>query len=284
MNRSSTRFESLGQWHDFWAVILLCAPSDFSEYDEKSYTMVKVPDQASALKDAYETLISGFHFAERKLKDKQLVRMVRELIEMAFEAYWAGDRKRGNHTLQEAEGLIWPGSQLPAKYAVEAERRAFGTVVRYKDVRVSPYPIEGSRDDLGPAQVALLEAAERRSRSYLEAKKEFKYFGLVHYPDGMIDQIKAPSRRKMQQHFQHLAEHRQITGAAVAELVISAMSGLIIFHLHEGDYPQVRAIARTDNWRYEPLRFHLEDPSIFAQAKADAQQAVPADARKPSRG
>lgn len=100
-------FESLGQWHDFWAVILLSAPSDFSEYDEKTTTMVKVPDQAGALKEAYETLISGFQFAERKLKDEQLVHIVRELIEMAFEAYWAGDGKRGNHTLQEAEGMIW---------------------------------------------------------------------------------------------------------------------------------------------------------------------------------
>lgn len=268
MNDTATRFESLGQWHDFWAVILLSAPDDFMEYDEKSTEMAKVPDQAVALKDAYETLISGFHFAHRKLKDEQLIRIVRELIEMAFEAYRAGDRKRGNHTLQEAEGMIWAGSRLPVKYAAEAERRIFGAVTRYKYVRVSPYPFEGTRSDLGPAQEALLQTAERHCQSHLNANKEFKYFGWVHYPDGTIEQIKAPSRKKLQQHFRERAEARQIDGAALAELVISAVSGLIVFHLHEQDRPHVRAIAKTNQWRYEPLRFHLEDPSISPSADA----------------
>jgi hypothetical protein len=268
MNDTAIRFESLGQWHDFWAVVLLSAPDDFREYDEKSSEMAKVSDQVAALKNAYETLICGFHFAHRKLQDEQLIRIVRELIEMAFEAYRAGDGKRGNHTLQEAEGMIWRGSQLPVKYAVEAERRSFGTVIRYKDVRVSAYPFEGARNDLGPAQEALLQTAERLCQSCFDANKEFKYFGWVHYPGGRIEQIKAPSRKKLQRHFRELAETRQIDGAAMAELVISAVNGLIVFHLHEQDRPHVRAIAKTNHWRYEPLRFHLEDPSIFPSADA----------------
>jgi hypothetical protein len=273
MNDTATRFESLGQWHDFWAVVLFSAPDGFREYDERSAEMATAPDQAAALEAAYETLISGFHFAHRKLKDEQLIRIIRELIEMAFEAYRAGDRKRGNHTLQEAEGMIWRGRQLPVKYAVEAERRIFGAVIRYKDVRVSPYPFEGTRNDLGPAQEALLQTAERFCQGYLDANKEFKYFGWVHYPDGTIEQIKAPSRKKLQQHFRELAETRQIDGAALAELMISAVSGLIVFHLHEQARPHVRAIAKTNHWRYEPLRFHFEDPSIFLGV--DARRATP---------
>lgn len=161
-----------------------------------------------------------------------------------------------------------PGSRLPAKYAAEAERRIFGTVTRYKDVRVSPYPFEGTRTDLGATQEALLQTAERHCQSYLDANKEFKYFGWVHYPGGTIEQIKAPSRKKLQQHFRERAEMRQIDGAALAELVISAVSGLIVFHLHEQERPDVRAIAKINHWRYEPLRFHLEDPSIFPSADA----------------
>jgi len=262
------RFETLGQWHDYWFVVLLSAPDELKEYDAKACKMVKLSDQATALNDAYETLLSGFHFAERKLKDDQLIRIVRELIVMAFEAYRAGDRKRGNHTLQEGEGMIWSGSRLRVKYAVEAERRAFGQVVRYKDVRVSPYPIEGTRDDLGRAQKALLEAAERHCHLYLAEKKQFKYFGWVCYPNGVVERIDAPSRKKLQKYFEAGAGKQEISGAAVVELVISAENGLIVFELHERARPLVRAIAQTENWRYRPLRFHLEDPSVFPEVNA----------------
>ena len=112
MNHAIERFESLGRWHDLWAVVLLHAPADFKEYDDVTRTMVRVADQAGALETAYNRLLSGFQFAERKLKDERLSSIVRELIEMAFEAYRAGDGKRGNHTLQEAEGMIWTGSRM----------------------------------------------------------------------------------------------------------------------------------------------------------------------------
>lgn len=268
MSHVRMRFESLGQWHGFWSVVLLSAPSGFTEYDTTASAMVRVPDQAAALNDAYETLLSGFHFAERKLKDEQLIRIVRELIDMAFEAYRAGDGKRGNHTLQESEGMIWTGSQLPVKYAVEAERRAFGAIVRYKDVRVSPYPFEGTWDDLGPAQKLLLATAEAHCRRYLEGKREFKYFGWVHLQNGVIEPVSAPSRKKLRQRFEERVKNREITGAAMAELVISAVSGLIVFHLHEQGRPLTEAIARTNNWASEGLRFHLNDPTIFEEQRA----------------
>jgi hypothetical protein len=57
--------------------------------------MSKVVDQGGALDDAYQELLFGFHFAERLVKDAFLVRIIRELIEMAFEAYRADDGRLG---------------------------------------------------------------------------------------------------------------------------------------------------------------------------------------------
>lgn len=67
---------------------------------------------------------------------------------MSHEAYSEGDSKRGSHVLQEAEGLVWQSRASRLKHVVEAERRAFGDVVLFKDVVVSPYPYEGSEEDL----------------------------------------------------------------------------------------------------------------------------------------
>ena len=63
---------------------------------------------------------------------------------MSHEAYLAGDRKTGAHVLQECEGMIWKGSAGRPKYMVEAERRAFGKVVRFQDDIASPCPLEGT--------------------------------------------------------------------------------------------------------------------------------------------
>ena len=85
----------------------------------------------------------------------------------------------------------------------------------------------------------------------------------------MVERIDAPSKRKkLLRYFQERVDEKEIIGAAIAELVISAESGLIVFELHERERPLVRAIALTDNWKYKPLRYHLEDPSVFPEANA----------------
>lgn len=260
----NTKFESPGRWHDEWAAILRSAPDSFRSYDFATREFVAAADQAAALNDAYDTLMSGFTFAERALKkDPHSLRIVRELIEMAFEAYRAGDGQLGNHTLIEAEGMIWKGRRVPIKYAVEAERRAFGVVERYKDVKVSPYPCEGRREDLGPAQIALLAVAETWCRERFAAQAEFKFFAWVQLANGTIEPFKAPSRKKLRLQLQESARAGEIVGAAVATLVISAVSGLVVFDLHEKDRPRVEAIALTKAWQYAEPRFHVHDPTIF---------------------
>lgn len=259
------KFESLGQWHDYWAVVLLSAPNGFREYDDTLRRMVLAADQDAALRNAYETLLSGFGFAKKKLKDDAISRVVRELIEMAFEAYRDGEIKRGNHALQEAEGMIWVGSKLPVKYAVEAERRVFGENVRYKDVRVSPFPYEGSREDLGATQLTLLATAEEHCRSSFSDRREFRNLCWIQLQNGPVELLKAASRNKLVQKLRELAVQPQITGAAISELVISPVSGLVIFTLHERGRPEVSARALTRDWSYGELKFHFDEPSIFVE-------------------
>ncbi|WP_406234153.1 hypothetical protein ACI703_01225 [Isoptericola jiangsuensis] len=256
-------FETLGQWHDFWAVVILRSPDEFVEYNEKLRSFIRVEDQKSALEEAYDTLLSGLPLAQRKLKDDQLVSIVRELIEMAFDSFRQGDGKRGSHILQEAEGMIWPGRAGRIKYAVEAELRVFGEVVRYKDVSVSPYPYEGSRRDLGASQAWLLDLAEAHCRNLFRDQREFKILCWIQSPDGAIEQLKVLSRKKLVQQLRDMAADQRIIGAVVSELVISPLSGLIVFTLHENGLPDVQAIAQTTDWTYGTLGLHLEDPSIF---------------------
>jgi hypothetical protein len=255
-------FESLGQWHDYLTVVCLSAPDNFTEFD-KEYERVPVADQAAALLDSYDTLLSGFKFAKNKLKDEATVRIVRELIEMAFESYREGEGKHGCHILHEAEGMIWSSHQCPVKYAVEAERRAFGEVVRYKDVRVSRFPYEGTRSDLGVCQSELLMVAEEHCRRSFRDGKEFKLLSWVRRADGGLEKLKVTSRKKLLQQLHELQAAQQINGAIVCDLPLGPVSGLIAFELHEEGWPEVVAIARISNWTYDSLRFHLNEPSIF---------------------
>jgi len=263
ISKNSSRFETLGQWHDFWASLLLSAPDNFREYDTQQNKFVCVANQSDALTAGFDTLRSGLYFAEHKVKDDGLMRIIRELIEMSFEAYCAGEGKIGAHTLQECEGMIWTERQFPPKYAVEAERRAFGEVKRYAGVRISPYPFEGTRNDLGSVQRVLLDMAEKRCRQFFMENKVFKYFAYVQQNDSVIAEVVAPSRKKLLQSLTERAARQDIEGAVVAELVVSAVSGLIVFNLHEPGHPTVKAISKTNNWTYNDLRFHLNDPTIF---------------------
>lgn len=126
-------FESLGRYHDSWAKIILCAPDRFPEYDWD----LPPRSQSQRLEEAFASLQAGRHFAEKKLKTSRHIGVFRELLNMSHEAYLAADSKRGAHILQEAEGMVWRSRASQLKYVVEAERRAFGEVVLFKDAAVS---------------------------------------------------------------------------------------------------------------------------------------------------
>jgi len=257
MNMYSRNFESLGQYHDFLATILVSAPDKFRSWDDR------LVNQQVTLNAAFDTLRSGFHFAERKVKDARTVRILRELIEMSYEAYVKGDAKTGAHTLQEYEGMIWPSYRQPVKYAVEAERRAFGELEMYADVIVSPYPFEGTEQDLSPEQSKLYAVATARCLTYFDRREDFKPFVLLLETEGAVRELKFRSWKSAQTEIRDLAVHGQIICFARTEVVASGMSGLVIYTLESTGKPQVSARALVKNYSVEPPKFHLDQPVVL---------------------
>lgn len=254
-------FESLGQYHDHWASIVLHAPDDFQDFDGN------VVNQRQALEEAYDVLRAGFVFVERKIKDPRQLRILRELIEMSYQSYLARDVKSGAHTLQECEGLIWPSRLARLKYVVEAERRAFGEVVSFAHVKVSPYPYEGSESDLTPGEAQLRSEADRRCIDFFAKHEDFKPFVLVLSRSGDVRQLKLQSWKKSKDEILSLVAEGNCMGFVKSEVVVSGMSGVLIHTIETPRRPQISVRSLVRNYVCEPPRFHLDDPSVL---KAEA--------------
>jgi hypothetical protein len=115
------RPESIGDYHGVFVELFQGAPDGFVPIGGE------VVDQAQALRDGFDDLRDGFPLVQERLKDERQRRIVRELIEMSFEAFVAGDATTGILVLREVEGMIWTVRARPVQFAVEAERRAFGS-------------------------------------------------------------------------------------------------------------------------------------------------------------
>ena len=255
---SSLKFESLGQYHDAWAGIVLFAPNEFTDLDGNP-----IADQSAALEEAFQTIHDGFGLVERKIKDQRLLAILRELLVMSLESYRAGERKRGAHVFQECEGLIWPSRAGQLKYAVEAEERAFGKVERFKDVVVSPYPMEGTSADLGPTQGQLLEYAQAQAHRYIETKDSFQSLIWAMNVDRSITEIKKRSRKATVEHLREAAMSGNILGSVFASFPFGGFKGLLAFNLEEVGYPRVEAIALVEDWKLGLMRYRLHEPEIF---------------------
>src|SRR3546814_13019917 len=127
------RSESLGQYHDLLVYVAMSAPDHFPN---------KVSDQATLFRESFEDLRSDFGFVERQIKNERLSRILREMLEMSFEAYQAGNNILGARVLIELEGLVWNSRSGQVKQAVEAALRALGALELHKEVRVSQSPTE----------------------------------------------------------------------------------------------------------------------------------------------
>lgn len=250
-------FETLGQYHDHWAVIVLNGPDRFRDVDGHPV------DQEAALKEAYDALRCGFVFVERKLKDPRQLRILRELIDMSYQAYRAGDRKTGAHILQECEGLIWPSRRSRLKYVVEAERRAFGKVESYADVKVSPYPHEGGESDLTPYEIRLYAEASRRCKAYFEKKEDFKPFVLSLDTAGVVRQMKQQSWKRTKEELASLVKSGQSLGFSRSQIVASGMSGVLVHDIETSGRPQVSVRALVKDYVCEVPRFHLDEPAVL---------------------
>lgn len=175
----------------------------------------------------------------RHAKDARLARILRELLEMAYEAYVQGDRKLGAHILQECEGQIWPSRQARAKYIVEAERRAFGEVALFADVRVSPFPYEGTEHDMGPGQKPLFDYTEKRVLDYFKQSRDFRYMAFVLEAHGTVREIKQRSIKQALAEIKQCAVNQTITACITSELVMSGLGGVVVYNIEEISRPHV---------------------------------------------
>lgn len=252
-------FESLGQYHDSWTTVILCAPDRFPEYDWD-----EPRSQAERLEEAFAGLNAGAHLAEKKLKGARLSRIFHELLRMSHEAYLDGDSKRGAHVLQEAEGLVWPSRASRPKHVVEAERRAFGDVALFKDVVVSPYPYEGGEADLGEIQHKLWCHATAEMDA-LHSDQLSITLTWVMDADGEIRKMKGRSRKAILQAVTDGASQGQLLGFAVATLI---GNDLLCVDIEERGKPQI-SVRRLAKAGQDPVpRFHLDEPQIFTGAAA----------------
>lgn len=249
-------FESLGQYHDLWAHIILSAPNSFRSFDGTPI------DQRTALESAFSSIESGFHFIERVLKDDRQIGIARELIRMSLEAYLAGDSKRGAHTLQECEGLIWKGRRQPVKYGIEAEQRAFGEKVLYKGMIASIYPYEGSESDLGSAQKQLFQHFLMEVDASLAREAIFNPTFWSLSPDGAISRLKSKSRKQSLEFIRNGFDNGTIKASAEGSILFSGWDGLITCVLEEPDHPKIDAIGFSKKWMRTDFRFHLYDPVL----------------------
>lgn len=261
----SVPFKSLGQYHDSWAGIVLNAPDQFHGFDDEPV------DQAAELEKRFRWLRDGFFYVERKVKDEQLCRILRELIQMSHEAYLAGDRKTGAHILQECEGMIWKGSAGRLKYVVEAERRAFGRVARFKDVIVSPYPVEGTFESLCSDQRVLLAHAQAHVQRHFDARDDFKFFAWEMNSAGNINGVARRSLKATKDYLKAAAASGTIRACCIAQFVVM---GIIIYDIEKTGAAWASVRAVVSDWTPGELHYHLDEPSIFPSGSALGRSAI----------
>lgn len=252
-------FETLGHYHDHLSHVMFSAPDGFPEYDWDRPGLT----QRERFDEAFGQLVAGSGLAEKRLKDERRVGVWRELLKMAHEAYLAGDRKRGAHTLKEAEGLVWTSQAVRPKHAVEAERRAFGELLLYRDAVVSPYPCEGTEADLGEVQRQLWRhaAAEvERLRDGLEPL--VRTWAMAR--DGTIRVPTGRSWTAIRQAIRDGATDGSLIGWAKAELLPGGR--LLCVDVEEAGRARVSVRTLTHADGSVQTRFHLEDPGLFSAA------------------
>lgn len=248
------KFESIGHYHDHIVWIYGYAPDDFRPILEDQPV-----DQQYEFEMGFEEIRENFRFVKSKIKEERLCRIARELIEVAYDAYLAGDKFKGTYALQEFEGLVWPSMAMDPKHVVEAENRAFGEVLTFESVKVTPYPCPGTIDDLGDLQRELLEIAETATRNHLRDWPEgsTEYFAWVRLIDGSIMRITPkpkddtwpvlkPARsafRRIGVRIQELVDGKKIEAYVRVEMNVYSPSCMISIIVEEEGLPQAHLFA-----------------------------------------
>lgn len=283
--------KSIGQYHDAWSWVLGSAPDNFKLHG------LQVIDQAAELRNSFQWLEDHFAFAERKVRNPRLARILREMLGISYRAYVVGDKKKGAHVLQECEGMIWSKQSLRIKHAVEAEQRAFGELILFKNIRISPYPYEGSKADLHADQALLFDLAQEHCHKFIDARKDFASLAwamkssgeiarLSVQPEGDQKSLLPPlqnSWRGCYNKLRELSADGSIRACVHASAIGIPGRGTVSYVLERRDAPRIEAFEGFDllpdaTRKYAPVRFHLKDPHFFESPFDAAQQQAALDA------
>jgi hypothetical protein len=110
--------ERVSEYRDFLSYVLLYSPDEFPEED-----YLESSDQMN-LDKAFAELRRAFPMIKKRVKEEETLAMLRELLEISYEAYKSGEDKKGAYALQEYTGIIWPKYKMKAQYENEARQRA----------------------------------------------------------------------------------------------------------------------------------------------------------------
>jgi len=107
---------ALSNYRDFLSYVIVCAPNDFPEEDYLQ------PHEQMTLAKAFAELEAKLSVVSERVKGKDVVALLRELLSMAHNSYLHGQDVEGAHMLQEFETIIWPSRRVPEKYAPLAKQ------------------------------------------------------------------------------------------------------------------------------------------------------------------
>jgi hypothetical protein len=216
-----------------------------------------VVDQPTALRDAFVSLQESFVFVDRKLKDPYLARILRELLTMANEFFALGDKRNGTYAMQEVEGTVWPSTRVPPRHAPEAERRAHGQVERYVGVVPSPYPYQGTKEEMGEHQRKLYLSVWRLYMTGAEKWEPGQTDNWLLLSDGQVVNMKAKSRKAATQRFRD----ELATGAAMAALRAQNVFGdLYVYDVEEPGKPRVSVRGSDQAFRKSTPNWIIDVP------------------------
>ena len=164
------------------------------------------------------------------------------------------------------------------KYAIEAEKRVFGELKTFAGITVSPYPREGTIEDLGKYQSQLMKLGEHYVRSYQSDLREFKYFSWVIDKSGVIKRITSepsedthellkPAQRMGMKRIKQLAKDNEIIAAMIVSIVGPLGGGIVGYDIEELGRCQVSARQtyrrHGDEFQYNDYTYHLHAPLLF---------------------
>jgi len=97
----------IGDLSALFGFMVLCAPNRFPENGFFNN------DQDRLLQENFKRLLLGLPLAKVRVKSKDQMALVEDLVRKSLQAYQAEDRPLGSRLLQQAGHLIWPSKFAP---------------------------------------------------------------------------------------------------------------------------------------------------------------------------